>query len=295
MKSKWFLVLVFTMLLTITGIFLSYWRVQELVLQYCYDLKNPKKINFLSLSLTFIDPKQSSFISTETVKTFIAYFRQAKKTYLSLSQPNTPLSVMQDLARKKISFSDYLELEEQAEAKHEYHDGFVWAMAGGSPNHGIISGHVFSSLSAALRKKKENNCRPINGELKVYIESVNRGVYPDAMVVCGEFEFYAKRKDVITNPKLIVEVLSPSTAAFDRGAKFRFYKSLPSFREYILVHQDQPFVEGYYWENREHWHISHAIGLEENIYVHSIDAEISLKDIYAFIEFSSDVQMKLDL
>ncbi len=201
---------------------------------------------------------------------------------------------MQDLARKKISFSEYLELEEKAEAKHEYHDGFVWAMAGGSPNHNNICGNLYSSLSSVLRGK-EGNCRPFMSDLKVYIESVNRGVYPDAMVVCDGLEFHGKRKDVITNPKLIVEVLSPSTAAFDRGAKFRFYKSLPSFREYILVHQDQPFVEGYYWEDREHWRIAHAIGLEENIYVHSIDAEISLKDIYAFIEFSGDTQMKMDL
>ncbi len=188
-----------------------------------------------------------------------------------------------------------LALEEKSEGKHEYHDGFVWVMASGSPNHNNICGNVYASLASILQNKKEN-CRPFMSDLKVYIESADRGVYPDAMVTCGELEFYGNRKDVIVNPKLIVEVLSPSTASFDRGAKFRFYKSLPSFREYILVHQDQPFVEGYYWEDREFWHISHAIGLEENIQIHSIDAEISLKDIYTFIQFSnSGTQTKLDI
>lgn len=141
---------------------------------------------------------------------------------------------MQNLAKKKISFSDYLTLEEQSEGKYEFHDGFVWAMAGGSLNHGTISGNVFSALSSAIQNKDGSNCRPVNSEVKVYIESANRGVYPDAMVICGEPEFYVNRKDVVTNPKLVVEVLSPNTATFDRGNKFRYYKSLPSFREYIL-------------------------------------------------------------
>ncbi len=201
---------------------------------------------------------------------------------------------MNELALKKISFPEYLELEEKSEGKHEYHDGFVRAMAGGTPNHSTISGNIYASLANALRNK-EGKCRPFNSDLKIYIESVNRGVYPDAMMVCGELDYYLNRKDIITNPKLVIEVLSTSTAAFDRGDKFRFYKSLPSFREYILIHQDQPFVEGYYWEDRELWRISHAIGLEENIQIHSIDAEISLKDIYAFIEFSGGVQKKMDL
>jgi len=187
-----------------------------------------------------------------------------------------------------------LELEEQSEGKHEFHDGFVWAMAGGATNHGIISGNIYASLAAVLRNK-DGKYRPFNSDLKIYIESVNRGVYPDAMMVCGELDYYSNRKDTITNPQLLIEVLSPSTAAFDRGDKFRFYKSLPSFREYILIHQDQAFVEGYYWEDRELWRISHAIGLEENIPIHSIGAEISLKDIYAFIEFSGGVQRKMDL
>ncbi|MGB1243384.1 MAG: Uma2 family endonuclease [Chitinophagales bacterium] len=202
---------------------------------------------------------------------------------------------MKDLVTQKISFLEYLELEEQSEGKHEYHDGFVWAMVGGTLNHGIISGNAFAALSSVLRKKDGNNCKPINSDVKIFIESANRGVYPDAMVICGKFDYYLNRKDTVINPKLIIEVLSPSTAAFDRGDKFRFYKSLPSFREYILIHQDQPFVEGYYWEDKELWRISHAIGLEENIQIHSIEAEIYLKDIYAFIELSGSTQTKLDL
>ena len=201
---------------------------------------------------------------------------------------------MKNLALKKISFLEYLEQEEQSETKHEYHDGFVWAMAGGTLNHGIIGNNVNAAIRGELMKKG-GRCKPINNDVKIYIEDFNRGVYPDGMVICGEPKFHLKRKDIVVNPILIIEVLSPSTAAFDRGEKFKFYKSLPSFKEYILITQGQPLVEGFYREEKNLWRISHAIGLEESIPVYSIDAEISLKDIYAFIEFSGGVQRKMDL
>ncbi|MGB0930234.1 MAG: Uma2 family endonuclease [Chitinophagales bacterium] len=202
---------------------------------------------------------------------------------------------MKDLASQKISFLEYLELEEKSEVKYEYHDGFVWAMAGGTLNHGTISGNAFSALSSVLRKKDGNNCKPANSEVKIYIEAYNRGVYPDAMVICGEPEFHLNRKDIVVNPSLIIEVLSPSTAAFDRGDKFRFYKSLSSFKEYILITQDQPLVEGFYREEKNLWRISHATEMEESIPIYSLGAEISLKDIYAFIDFSGGVQTRMDL
>ncbi len=201
---------------------------------------------------------------------------------------------MADLALKQYSLLEYLEMEEQATEKHEYHNGFIKAMSAGTYDHSTISSNVVASIREEILKNGPN-CRPVNGDLKVYIEAVNRGFYPDAMTICGEVDFHLGRKDIITNPTLIVEVLSKSTEAFDRGKKFRYYQSLTSFKEYILVSQDQPVVEGYYRYDDSLWRISNAVGLDNSIPFYSLDCEVKLKDIYAFINFSGDAQMKLDL
>ncbi len=201
---------------------------------------------------------------------------------------------MSELALKRFTFLEYLEFEEYSEEKHEYHDGYIKAMSGGTLDHSTIA----SNMVACIREeslKQGGKCRPANSDLKVYIEAVNRSFYPDAIAICKEPEFYSGRKDIITNPTLIVEVLSKSTEAFDRGKKFRYYQKLPSFKEYILVSQDQPVVEGYYREDKSLWRISNAVGLDSSIQVYSLSCEIALKDIYAFIHFSGDAQMKLDL
>ncbi|MFK7907193.1 MAG: Uma2 family endonuclease [Chitinophagales bacterium] len=201
---------------------------------------------------------------------------------------------MADLALKRHSLLEYLEMEEKATEKHEYHNGFIKAMSGGTYDHSTISSNVVACIREEILKNG-SKCRPANGDLKVYIEAVNRSFYPDAMAICSDAEFHLNRKDIITNPTLVVEVLSKSTEAFDRGKKFRYYQTLPSFKEYILVSQDQPVVEGYYRYDDSLWRISNAVGLDKSIPFYSLDCKIKLKDIYAFINFSGDAQMKLDL
>ena len=203
------------------------------------------------------------------------------------------MGAAEKIKTKYYTFEEYLTLEEKAEHRSEYHDGQILAMSGGTFDHGVIGGNVTTALNKAL-EKKGSNCRATNSDVKVYIEKVNKGMYPDAMVVCGKPEFKDKNKVVVINPTLIVEVLSQSTAAYDRGPKFRAYQHLSSFKEYLIINQSQPKVEAFYREDTDLWRISYAVGLDKSIHLYSLDCDIPLTEIYAFIEFPEGVQTELD-
>ncbi len=195
--------------------------------------------------------------------------------------------VAKKLNQAYLSIEEYLAFEEKSEVKHEYEDGQIFAMAGGTPEHGFIAANMSSSLKNAL-KAKGKKCRVSGSDLKIHIEKYNSFVFPDGMVICGELEM--KGKDAIKNPMLIVEVLSESTASYDRGKKFKKYISLPSFVEYVLIEQDQPVVHAYYRKTeegtgRKDWTMRFAYSLEERIYLESIDCEIALADIYEYVDF----------
>jgi len=168
------------------------------------------------------------------------------------------------LENQLFSFDEYLALEKESQIKHEYHDGRIMAMAGGRPNHSHIARNTSTALNIALREK---DCIVYGSDLKIWIENVRRGLYPDLMVVCGGLENYNNKVDVITNPSLIIEILSPFTEQYDRTRKFRFYRQLPSFKEYVLIATDFPTVETFYREASDYWHIGNAIGLESSIYL----------------------------
>lgn len=138
------------------------------------------------------------------------------------------------------SLEDYRDLEEVAVERHEYRDGAIVAMSGGTIEHSAIAGNLYALLKNALRRTR---FKPYNSDLRVWIPQYRRGVYPDVRVIEGAAEFNDDRRDEVVNPKLIVEVLSRSTEAYDRGDKFKFYRSLPTFCEYVLVAQYQPWVE----------------------------------------------------
>lgn len=191
------------------------------------------------------------------------------------------------LNQKYLSIEEYLALEADSEVKHEYENGRVFAMAGGSPNHSFIAGSTVAALRNGL-KAKGSKCKVSGSDLKVQIEKYNSFVYPDAMVICGELEMFGA--DAIKNPLLIVEVLSDSTASYDRGKKFRKYISLSSLVEYVLIDQNQPLVHAFSRKSEEEtgrvdWTMQFALGLEESIYLSSIDCEIALADIYEYIDF----------
>lgn len=194
-------------------------------------------------------------------------------------------------AEKYYSLSGYLELEAHSEQKHEFRNGVVVAMSGGTIPHNLICGNVFY----ALREKEKKGCTVFNSDQRVYFNELNHYVYPDISVVCGNIEVSEKDENAIVNPVLIVEVLSDNTAAYDRGEKFRKYRSLTSFKEYILVDQEQPIVDTLYREDGKYWRMQTIIGLSKKVPVYTLDIEISMEDIYLNIPGLREPQFKLDL
>ena len=180
---------------------------------------------------------------------------------------------------KKYTFDEYIALEETATFKSEFWDGNIVAMAGGTPNHSKIANSIGTAIDNELDKKGKD-CTVYSSDLKVYIPKFNKSVYPDNMVLCTEEEFYKDSKAIITNPSLIIEVLSASTQEYDKGSKFEGYRSLPSFKEYVLVWQTIPKIQSWYKESADLWRISSAFGLDKTIHLYSLDITIALKDIY---------------
>jgi len=190
------------------------------------------------------------------------------------------MSVAKKLAEQNHTFKEYLALEETAEFKSEFWDGTIVGLAGGTPTHGKIANNIGTAINNKLDKKKNNSCSAYNSDVKVYIPDFNRGVYPDCMVICGDEDFHKDSKAVITNPCLIIEVLSKSTKEYDSNGKFEGYRSIPSFKEYVLIWQTIPKVQSWYKEADNLWRISSAYGLDKTIQLYSINCKIALKDIY---------------
>jgi Uma2 family endonuclease len=203
---------------------------------------------------------------------------------------NTPNMKAVAEKEKLYSFEEYLEMEAKSEVKHEFHNGKLIPMAGGTLNHSIIANNI-GALLFAFFMANSKNCSAANSDLKVYLPSTNRGVYPDVTVYCGEPEFYLGKKTIITNPLLVVEVLSEETAEYDRTTKFDNYSSIPSFREYVLAAQDKPFVEAFFLHDPETalWKISRASGLDASITLHSTGCTLALKDIYRMTQELKEV------
>ncbi len=186
---------------------------------------------------------------------------------------------MGEPAIKQTDYSEeeYLAIEEQADYKSEYCNGEIFAMSGGSYNHNVICLNLGWGIREATSNK---NCTGFIGDMKLNIPVANAFVYPDLMVVCGDVEFFKNRSDVISNPILIIEVLSPSTHIFDRGDKFSWCRSLPSVREYVLISQNEAMIETYFRQDEKTWIHSFAKGLEDKILFRSIRYELALKEVY---------------
>lgn len=173
---------------------------------------------------------------------------------------------------------EYLALERRAEQKSEYVDGAAFAMSGaGLLRHNTIVANVIAELGQQLRGR---NCRVLASDMKVRVPDSRRFFYPDVSVVCGEPQFHDERSDVLLNPTLIVEVLSESTAAFDRGDKFQAYQQPESLKEYLLISQDKKVVEQYVRQTRDVWSHTAAVGLEDSLSLPSIECTLSLGATY---------------
>ncbi|MCC3406584.1 MAG: Uma2 family endonuclease [Microcoleus sp. PH2017_10_PVI_O_A] len=180
---------------------------------------------------------------------------------------------------------EYRQLEETAEFRNEYRDGEIVQMTGGTINHSQIIGNIYAFLKATLRGK---NARPFMSDLRLWIPRHRRGTYPDVMVVEGELVCTEGRKDEILNPVLIVEVLSKSTKDFDREDKFRFYRSLPKFREYVLVSQQEFLVQQYIKNESNQWLFQEYEGESATVSFASVGVEMLMSDIYELVIFETE-------
>jgi len=189
---------------------------------------------------------------------------------------------MQKPAKKYFTVEEYLELEDAAEYKSEYYKGEIFAMAGGSINHNQIIMNVGTQLNQARPRHK---CRSFATDLKLWIEKIDFFPYPDLMIICDKPQFYPARTDIILNPLVIIEVLSRSTEAYDRGKKFQFYRSIPSFQEYILIDQYSVHIDQFYIESTGKWSLRDYNDIKDIFQFSKIDFEIPLEKIYDLVDF----------
>jgi Uma2 family endonuclease len=152
----------------------------------------------------------------------------------------------------RISYAEYLALESESDTKHEYLDGEVFAMAGGTITHSALAGALITALSIALRDRA---CRVLTSDARVRVKATNMATYPDITVVCQKIEVDDDDAQGVLNPTVIVEVLSPTTEGYDRGAKAAHYRRIPSLREYVLVSQGEPLIEVYRRNERGNWEL----------------------------------------
>lgn len=182
-----------------------------------------------------------------------------------------------------ITPEEYLQQEDTATDRHEYFNGQIYLMAGGTYNHEVIGVNVISALHQHAKRKK---CIAFGSNMKILVKQNGLYSYPDAMLVCGKPEFMTERKDIITNPLLIVEVLSDSTQSYDRGDKFALYRGIPTFAHYLLIHQDRPLIE--YHQKTEHgWLLTESAGIETTLRLDALALQLPFVDLYAGVDWLS--------
>lgn len=185
--------------------------------------------------------------------------------------------------QKFITPEEYLALEEKADHRSEYCNGEIFALAGGSVNHNLITGNVYAALRQLLAQRP---CRAFMSDVRLHVEKSGLYTYPDVMVVCGKIEFVPGRDDTVTNPTVIVEVWSDSTKAYDRGEKFAMYRQIPTLQEYVMIDQTQPYVE-HFRRDGHFWVLETLEQMETVLALPSLNCEIPLRMIYEKVEWQS--------
>jgi Uma2 family endonuclease len=175
-----------------------------------------------------------------------------------------------------VTYASYAEAEKRSDTKHEWHDGIVVAMAGGTPRHGALSARVTIALGAIVAGRP---CQVFTSDVKVRIRPTRLGTHPDVSVVCGPLQVDDEDPDSIVNPVLLVEVLSDSTEGYDRGAKFAHYRSLPSVKAVLLVGQREPVLELFEKDASGTWRLGVA-GRGETLRIEAIDGTLEVDAIY---------------
>lgn len=190
---------------------------------------------------------------------------------------------MAALPQAPVTPEQYLEFERAALEKHEYYRGEIFAMAGGTPWHSLIAANLIGALGAALKDKP---CRVMTSDLRILVPD-GFYTYPDISVICGEMRFSDKKKDTIENPSLLVEILSPSTEAHDRGFKATHYRQIASLQEYVFVSQTEARLERYRREANGDWKLHDIAGIDAVCELTSVSCTILLSEIYDKVDFDA--------
>lgn len=187
----------------------------------------------------------------------------------------------------KYTLEEYLELDYESEEKIEFWDGNVFTFAGVSEIHDRIQGNAHFALRSKLQAGK---CRVFLSDMRIKVPAYPPYRYPDLSALCGEAEFEKLGKqELLVNPSLIIEVLSDSTAEYDRGYKFTYYKSIESFTEYLLIAQDRPHVSQFVKQSDNSWLNHEFNALEDDFRVLSLDCRLDLSELYQDVVFPENI------
>mgnify|MGYP001610709744 CR=1 FL=1 len=188
---------------------------------------------------------------------------------------------MSTQAKPFLTPEQYLEIERRAEYKSEYWRGEMFAMAGATRQHGLLTGNLLASLHQQLRGRR---CEVYSSDMRVLIPATGLYTYPDVVAVCGDTRLADDHRDTLLNPTFVAEILSPSTESYDRGRKFEHYRTVESLQEYLLVAQDRVQVELYTRQPEGTWLLREARRLEDALELGSIGCRILLADLYDKVE-----------
>ncbi len=189
----------------------------------------------------------------------------------------------QDVERDFYTEDEYFEFERTSFGRWEYVRGEIRLMAGGTADHSTVAMNTGATLRAALLPR---GCRVFGSDMKVHAGD-DTNTFPDVAIVCGSIGFHRGRTDIITNPLLIVEVLSPSTEGYDRTEKFDHYQTIPALQDYLLVETERARILLYTRQN-DHWELREATGLGNSVHLPSVSVTLALADVYALIEFDAN-------
>jgi len=176
---------------------------------------------------------------------------------------------------------DYLVMEREATDRHEYYKGEVFAMSGASYNHNVIEDNIRLLIGSHLKGKK---CRSFGSNLRVHIPANTLYTYPDVLIVCEEPKFVDDVFDTLLNPSVLIEILSPSTANYDRGGKWDLYREIESLKEYILIDSMSTHLVRYTKNNDSTWTLSEKKSKEQSFLIKTIDLQLSLADVYEGVQ-----------
>lgn len=188
---------------------------------------------------------------------------------------------MAALPKTIISEKEYLEEERKSLHKSEYYNGEIFAMAGATKTHNKIVASVILAIGEHLRGK---NCSFFPSDLRVHNPENSLYTYPDVTVVCGEEKYLDDEFDTLLNPTVLVEVLSPATEDYDRGTKFKLYRTIPSLQNYLLVSSTEFAAEIYTRQANDEWILNTAQGKSSHIHISALNYDLSLSDIYAQVD-----------